>query len=113
MKMIKTALIIVITLVGLGYAFSGIIPFWLGSVMVIVGLIAIIGLNIYGLRMAGQIKNLSLIMDLIIVLNLLLIFIPWGASIATFIYYLTDGFFLAFTGLLIAILVKAYNTEIK
>lgn len=106
---IKISTITLLTLIGIGYAFSGIIPFWLGSIMVIVGLIAIVSLNISGLKIVGQLKKLFLIMDLIIALTLLLIFIPWGDSIAIFIYYLTDGFFLLFTGLLVFILVKAYN----
>ncbi len=112
-EMIKPATIFLLISIGIGYAFSDIIPLKLGLPMGAISIIALIIINIKGLRVAGPIKKLVLSVDVAIILMILLTFITFGPTLATFMYYLTNTIFLLFSALLVALLVKVYNVEVK
>lgn len=106
---IKISAIALLVAFGITNVFFSIIPAWLGTVLVITSLIALVLLNARALRSGWLIKRLTIWADIILAIAIILFYIPATLINLIVTNYLILSLLLIFQGLLVAVLIKAYS----
>lgn len=113
MKKIKISTIVLLTCLSLTFIFDATIPVYLGIIIGFLSLVMLVLLNIEMFKVKGAIKKLILYMDVIVGFFLILTFIPNGLIDYGVNNFLSHSLIFIFIGMLIVILINAYNIEVK
>jgi len=113
MTKIKILVITLLLIVAIANVFFSVIPSWLGVVLSMLSLMAFVLLNTEVFRIRGLIRKLIVWADIIIAIAFILFFTPATLINLVVTNYLILSLSMIFEGLLVVILVRAYNPEIK
>jgi hypothetical protein len=105
----KTSTIILLATFGIFYVFFKVMPSWLSIILSVISLIALYFLNTEALKARGSIKSLTVLADIILVVNFIVFFIPAETINLVITNYIILALTLVFMGLIVAVLVSSYR----